>query len=319
MPADPTLTHRHEDGHDIPLLVWRLPTPARAISSAVLGGGLGECHWVINATVPMSYARNDPESHLADLGNALGLAGPGIGLLTGVDVADLVTELDDGIRLWATVGLSAPIQAHDPAARVPGRDPAAQVASSGPAASASPGGSSAASVAGSDSAESVAGPSSAASAASPGPSSAVSAASPGPSSAVSAAGPHSAASAAGPHSAASAAGPHSAAATVTPHHPGTINIVGWLPRRLSDAALVNAVATITEAKTQAIRDLGLPATGTATDAVCVLCPPTGDPASYGGPRSRWGEPLARAAYRAVLAGGRANLAGPRSWSERSGG
>jgi adenosylcobinamide hydrolase len=310
MPTDPTLTHRHEDGHDIPLLVWRLPTPARAISSAVLGGGLGECHWVINATVPMSYARNDPESHLAGLANALGLAGPGIGLLTGVDVADLVTELDDGIRLWATVGLSAPIQAHDPAAQVASSGPAASVASPGPGSAA------------------VAGPSSAASVASPGPHSAASAASPGLHSAASVAGLHSAASVAGSGPAASVAspGPGSAAvagpgsaATVTPRHPGTVNIVAWLPRRLSDPALVNAVATITEAKTQAIRDLGLPATGTATDAVCVLCPPTGDPASYGGPRSRWGEPLARAAYRAVLAGGRANLAGPRSWSERSGG
>jgi adenosylcobinamide amidohydrolase len=91
-----------------------------------------------------------------------------------------------------------------------------------------------------------------------------------------------------------------------------------VPQRLSDAALVNAVATITEAKTQAIRDLGLAATGTATDAVCVLCPPDGEAAAYGGPRSRWGAPLARAAYRAVLTGGRINLAGTQSWSERVG-
>jgi len=108
------------------------------------------------------------------------------------------------------------------------------------------------------------------------------------------------------------------AAAVNPTRPGTVNVVAWVPQRLSDGALVNAVATITEAKTQAIRDLGLAATGTATDAVCVLCAPDGDPAAYGGPRSRWGEPLARAAYRAVLAGGRVNLAGPQSWSERSG-
>jgi len=220
--AEPTLTHRREGGHDVPLLVWRLPAPARAISSAVLGGGLGECRWVINATVPMSYDRDDPASHLADLARDLDLHGPGVGLLTGVDVADVAAGSEDGVQLWATVGLGAPIQAYDPAA------------------------------------------------------------------------------------------------TATPAHPGTVNVVAWIPQRLGDGALVNAVATVTEAKTQAIRDLGLSATGTATDAVCILCAPDGDPAAYGGPRSRWGEPLARAAYRAVLAGGRVNLTGTQSWSERSG-
>ncbi len=60
--------------------------------------------------------------------------------------------------------------------------------------------------------------------------------------------------------------------------PGTINIVAFAPVRLSDAALVNAVATITEAKAQALWELGLAATGTATDAVTVLCPADGRPA-----------------------------------------
>ena len=54
----PELTTRSENGHDVPLLVWRLPAPVRAISSAVLGGGLGPCQWLINATVPMSYDRD---------------------------------------------------------------------------------------------------------------------------------------------------------------------------------------------------------------------------------------------------------------------
>jgi len=222
---EPTLTRRREGGRDLPLLVWRLPGPARAISSAVRGGGLGECRWVVNATVPMSYDRDDPVSHLDELARGQGLAGPGVGLLTAVDVGDMVAESDDGIRLWATVGLGAPIQAYDPAAGL--------------------------------------------------------------------------------------------TETSTAARPGTVNVVAWAPRLLGDAALVNAVATITEAKTQAIRDLGLAATGTATDAICVLCPPEGKPSAYGGPRSRWGEPLARAAYRAVLAGGRVNLAGTQSWSERS--
>ncbi|WP_203857688.1 adenosylcobinamide amidohydrolase, partial [Plantactinospora mayteni] len=99
-------------------------------------------------------------------------------------------------------------------------------------------------------------------------------------------------------------GSASASASVGRVNPvGTVNIVALLPERLGDAALVNAVATITEAKAQALRELGLPGTGTATDAVTVLCPPDGPAAPYGGPRSRWGAPLARAARRAVRAGG----------------
>jgi adenosylcobinamide hydrolase len=83
---------------------------------------------------------------------------------------------------------------------------------------------------------------------------------------------------------------------------GTINVVVDLPVRLADAALVNAIATATEAKAQAMRDHGLAGTGTPTDAVCVACPADGPVESYGGPRSRWGAPLARAVHRAVLAG-----------------
>ncbi len=83
---------------------------------------------------------------------------------------------------------------------------------------------------------------------------------------------------------------------------GTINLVAVLPERLSDAALVNAVVTATEAKVQALLDAGLRATGTATDAVCILCPGEGSAAEFGGPRSRWGGPLARAVHAAVLAG-----------------
>ncbi|GIM91762.1 adenosylcobinamide amidohydrolase [Paractinoplanes toevensis] len=220
---EPALTHRREGGHDIPLLVWRLPAPALAISSATLGGGVGECHWLINASVPMSYDRDDPATHLSEIAAGLHLAGRGVGLLTGVDVADVVAEDADGVRLWATVGLGAPIQASAPANE----------------------------------------------------------------------------------------------AGDAPPPVGTVNVVAWVPQRLSDGALVNAVATITEAKTQAIRDLGLAATGTATDAICVLCPPAGPEAPYGGPRSRWGEPLARAAYEAILKGGGINLVGAQSWSERN--
>ncbi len=81
---------------------------------------------------------------------------------------------------------------------------------------------------------------------------------------------------------------------------GTINVVGVLPVRLSDAALINAVATATEAKVQALADLGLDATGTATDAIAVACAARGAPEAFGGPRSLWGGRLARAVHAAVL-------------------
>ncbi len=85
---------------------------------------------------------------------------------------------------------------------------------------------------------------------------------------------------------------------------GTINVVAMVPERLSDAALVNAVGTATEAKVQALHDAGFDATGTATDALCVACPDEGRPAEFGGPRSRLGSRLARAVYEAVLDGAR---------------
>ena len=99
------------------------------------------------------------------------------------------------------------------------------------------------------------------------------------------------------------------AATRDPTHAaspvGTINVVAFLPGRLGDAALVNAVMTATEAKTQALVEAGVAGTGTATDAVCVLAPTDGPTHPYGGPRSTLGAPLARAVHTAVTAGVRA--------------
>ncbi|MER6721622.1 adenosylcobinamide amidohydrolase [Streptomyces halstedii] len=89
-----------------------------------------------------------------------------------------------------------------------------------------------------------------------------------------------------------------------PLPPGTVNIVVTLPVALSDAALVNAVATATEAKVQALLDAGLDCSGTPTDAVCVAAPEPGTDGGepFAGPRSLWGARLARAVHRAVLTG-----------------
>lgn len=95
-------------------------------------------------------------------------------------------------------------------------------------------------------------------------------------------------------------------ATRTPHRPDTVNIVLTLPAALSDAALVNAVATATEAKVQALLDAGLDCSGTPTDAVCVAAPEPGPDGGepFAGPRSTWGARIARAVHTAVLAGAR---------------
>ena len=81
--------------------------------------------------------------------------------------------------------------------------------------------------------------------------------------------------------------------------PGTINIVAIIPVRLTDAALLNALCTVTEAKTQALLADRVPGTGTPSDAVTIACPASGPAEQFAGPRSTWGARLARAVYRAV--------------------
>ena len=202
------LRSRRESGRELPTLVWRLPTPLRAIASAPHGGGLGTRRWIINAQVPASYGRRDPDHHLQKMAVSFGLPGRGIGMLTAADVRHHALTTDGGVEVAATVGLGHPTLAAAP-----------------------------------DDGGSV-------------------------------------------------------------DLVGTINLVVVIPERLSDAALVNTVTTATEAKSQALHDLGLDATGTATDALCILCPDDGRAHSFGGPRSVWGARLARAVHTAVLAGSR---------------
>ncbi len=221
----------------LPVLVWRLPRPYLSISSAPLGGGVRTTEWIINCTVPMSYHRPDPDVHLREIAVGLGLTGPGVGLLTGVDVAERVGAEDAGVTCWATVGLGAPAWAAAPDGDLRRHPPTA---------------------------------------------------------------------------------PHQDEPAVDQRKPGTVNLVILVPARLGDAALVNAVATATEAKSQALWELGVEATGTASDAVCVLCPAEGPIQEYAGPRSLWGARLARATRAAVHAGGREWLVSGLAWSDASG-
>jgi adenosylcobinamide hydrolase len=178
----------------------------RMAASAPHGGGLGLRRWIVNAQVPSSYGRRDPDHHLTKLGISLGLAGRGVGMLTAADVRARAEASDGGVEVTTTVGLGHPTWAAAP----PEARPVSLV--------------------------------------------------------------------------------------------GTINLVVLVPERLSDAALVNAVATVTEAKAQALWDRGVAATGTATDAVVIACPEEGRSHDFGGPRSVWGSRIARAVHTAVTAG-----------------
>lgn len=85
-----------------------------------------------------------------------------------------------------------------------------------------------------------------------------------------------------------------------PAAPGTVNIVVRMPVELGVAAAVNAVATVTEAKTQAFFERGIPGTGTPTDTVTIVWVPTSESTvEFCGPRSPWGAAIARATHDAV--------------------
>ncbi|MEU3252257.1 adenosylcobinamide amidohydrolase [Streptomyces sp. NPDC006997] len=199
---------RREDGEELHALVWSPGPGHRMISNAVLGGGIGERAWVLNAQVAHGYRRTDPDRHLAELATGLGLRSAGVGLMTAADVSAYGRARDGGVEAVVTAGVNV----------------------RGWAAS-------------------------------------------------------------------------DAAGTAAPVAPGTINIVVALPVPLTDAALVNAVATATEAKVQALLDAGLDCSGTPTDAVCVAAPVPGTPGTetqqFAGPRSLWGARLARAVHGAV--------------------
>ena len=89
---------------------------------------------------------------------------------------------------------------------------------------------------------------------------------------------------------------------------GTINLLVVVEEGLDDAALVGAGQTAVEAKAQALAAGGVraanargPATGTATDAVCIAAR-CGGGVAFAGPATRVGADVARAVFTAVHAG-----------------
>jgi len=102
--------------------------------------------------------------------------------------------------------------------------------------------------------------------------------------------------------------PVPATLTVPPSPAGTINLLVVVAAPLTDAGLVGALQTATEAKAQALAAEQVPAanadgfaTGTATDAICVACAP-GAQVPFAGPATTVGADLARAVLAVVRAG-----------------
>ena len=89
--------------------------------------------------------------------------------------------------------------------------------------------------------------------------------------------------------------------------PGTINAVVQVPVGLEAGAAVNAVATATEAKAQALGERGIPGTGTASDAIAVVWPAHATTERFAGPRSTVGANIAQAVYQAVWKGAGGSL------------
>ncbi len=89
---------------------------------------------------------------------------------------------------------------------------------------------------------------------------------------------------------------------------GTINLLVVVDEPLTGAGLVNALQTAAEAKAQALAAAKVQAanaagfaTGTATDSICVACPP-GERVKFAGPVTRVGAELALAILEAVRSG-----------------
>ena len=85
---------------------------------------------------------------------------------------------------------------------------------------------------------------------------------------------------------------HILSSAVGPH--ATINMIFLIDAHLTPAAMVNAVITVTEAKTDVLlpRSVLTPeghrATGTSTDAIVVACTNRGEPLPYAGPATEVG-------------------------------
>ncbi|WP_436237541.1 adenosylcobinamide amidohydrolase [Paenibacillus sp. LjRoot153] len=91
-------------------------------------------------------------------------------------------------------------------------------------------------------------------------------------------------------------------------YPGTINTIVVIEGSLTDAAMVNAVITATEAKAAALQSLNITingqiATGTSTDAVLIAATGRGTTYRYAGTATTLGYLIGRTVHEAILASG----------------
>ncbi|HEY3715010.1 MAG TPA: adenosylcobinamide amidohydrolase [Jatrophihabitantaceae bacterium] len=100
------ISSRIEDGRPLSMLVWRFAEPMTVASTAACGGGLGERDWIINAQVGHDYRRRDQQRHGAELAAAATVDGAGVVMFTAVDVREVRSGEDGGVRVDATVGLA---------------------------------------------------------------------------------------------------------------------------------------------------------------------------------------------------------------------
>ena len=95
---------------DAEAVVVRAERPLRAVSSAIVGGGLGEARSIVNLHVPKGFRCEDGESRLEDFARRRSIARPVVGLLTGAltENAERATERHGRLAVCAiiTVGLS---------------------------------------------------------------------------------------------------------------------------------------------------------------------------------------------------------------------
>ncbi len=88
---------------------------------------------------------------------------------------------------------------------------------------------------------------------------------------------------------------------------GTINTLVKVTRPLTEAAFIEAISIVSEARTAAVIDAGVRrkgvvVTGTGTDCIAVAAPLVGEPAQFAGKHTALGEAIGDAVYRATAEG-----------------
>ena len=95
---------------DAEAVVVRAESPLRAVSSAIVGGGVAEVRSIVNLHVPRGFRCDEGERRLDEFVTARSLARPYVGLLTGAatERAEQALAHHDGVTAWVavTLGLS---------------------------------------------------------------------------------------------------------------------------------------------------------------------------------------------------------------------